>query len=282
MTHTLMVVHAHPDDEVFSTGGIIAKYAGSGYRVVLVYGTRGEEGEMLDPDRDPKDAVPRLGEIRETEVREAARILGTSDVIFLGYRDSGMKDTEANKNPTNFWNAPLDEATDRLLAVMRETRPDVVVTYDEDGGYGHPDHVKTHLVTVEAFNRAQGESWAPTKLYHSARSREGFRQYAEGLKELDLEIPWIKGDFNFDEYGVPEAELSTIIDIADVAPLKKRALAVHRTQIRPDFFYLNLPDDVISRIGGKEYFDRISPPKRSGEREDDLFAGLREGESAVA
>jgi N-acetyl-1-D-myo-inositol-2-amino-2-deoxy-alpha-D-glucopyranoside deacetylase len=277
-----MVVHAHPDDEVFSTGGIIAKYSQMGGRVVLVYGTRGEEGEMLDPDLNPKEAIPHLGEIREGEVREAARILGASDVFFLGYRDSGMKDTEANRNPENFWNAPLDDATDRLLAVMRETRPDVVVTYDEDGGYGHPDHVKTHLVTVEAFNRAHGQPWAPRKLYHSARSREAFKRYAQGLKELNLKIPWLEGDFNFDEYGVPESELSTVIDIADVAPLKKEALAVHRTQIRPDFFYLKLPDDMFRGIAGKEFFERIAPPKRPGEQENDLFAGLSEGESAVA
>src|SRR5579875_1801624 len=109
--HCLMAVHAHPDDEVFSTGGILAKYAAAGDRVVVVYGTRGESGEMHDPDRNPEEAIPRLGEIREEEARAACAILGVTDVYFLGYRDSGMADTEENKNPANFMNASLDEAT---------------------------------------------------------------------------------------------------------------------------------------------------------------------------
>jgi N-acetyl-1-D-myo-inositol-2-amino-2-deoxy-alpha-D-glucopyranoside deacetylase/mycothiol S-conjugate amidase len=278
----LLLLHAHPDDEVFSTGGIIARYARAGDRVVVVYGTRGEQGEMHDPDRDPAEATPRLGEIREAEAREALAILGATDVYFLGYRDSGMKDTDANQDPANFMNAPLDEATDRLLAIMREVRPQVVVTYDENGGYGHPDHVMTHKVAVEASNRAQGHPWAPQKLYLSARSREAFKAYAEGLKQLDLKIPWLDGDFNFDEYGVPESELTAIIDISAVAPLKKRALAVHRTQIPSDFFYLRLPDNALSSVAGKEFFQRVSPPPRKGEQEDDLFAGVRDGEVAVA
>jgi N-acetyl-1-D-myo-inositol-2-amino-2-deoxy-alpha-D-glucopyranoside deacetylase len=275
-----MAVHAHPDDEVFSTGGILTKYAAEGARVVVVYATRGEEGEMHDPDRDPAEAKARLGDIREAEAREAAAILGVTDVYFLGYRDSGMKDTEANNNPAAFMNMPLEEATEKLLEIMRETQPQVVVTYDEDGGYGHPDHIMTHRITVEAFQRAQGSSWAPRKLYFGARSREGFRRYAEGLKDLGLQIPWMKADFNFDEYGVPDAEITAHIDISAYAPLKKRALAVHRTQIKPDFFYLGLPDEVSRDLQGTEYFVRIFPPHRPGEHEDDLFAGV--GREAAA
>jgi N-acetyl-1-D-myo-inositol-2-amino-2-deoxy-alpha-D-glucopyranoside deacetylase len=275
-----MAVHAHPDDEVFSTGGILAKYAAEGVRVVLVYATCGEEGEMHDPDRDPVEARARLGEIREAEASEAAAILGVTDVYFLGYRDSGMKDTDANKNPSAFMNVPLEEATEKLLEIMQETQPQVVVTYDEDGGYGHPDHIMTHRITVEAFQRAQRSSWAPRKLYFGARSREGFRHYAEGLKELRLEIPWMKSDFNFDEYGVPDADITAHIDIAAYAPLKKQALAVHRTQIKPDFFYLSLPDEVSRDLQGMEYFVRVVPPHRPGEREDDLFAGI--GQEATA
>ncbi|HLJ67410.1 MAG TPA: PIG-L family deacetylase, partial [Chloroflexota bacterium] len=244
---SLMVVHAHPDDEVFSTGGIIAKYARAGDRVVVVYGTHGEAGEMHDPDLDPDDATPRLGAIREQEARRACALLGTEDVYFLGYRDSGMKDTEANQDPANFMNAPMDEAVDRLLAIMREMEPDVIVTYDENGGYGHPDHIMTHRVATEAFERARGEPWGPEKLYYSARSREGFRQYVEGLREFGLEIPWVRGDFNFDEYGVPDSMITAVIDVSDVVTLKKSALAIHRTQIRPDFFYLSIPDEALAR-----------------------------------
>jgi N-acetyl-1-D-myo-inositol-2-amino-2-deoxy-alpha-D-glucopyranoside deacetylase len=279
---TLMAVHAHPDDEVFGTGGVLAKYAAAGDRVVVVYGTRGEAGEMYDPARDPEEAKSHLGEIREQEAREACEILGVTEVCFLGYRDSGMRDTEENKNPDNFMNAPLDEATARLVAIICKTRPDVIITYDEGGGYGHPDHVMTHLVATEAFKRTQDESWGPRKLYQSARSREGFKGYAKALAELDLKIPWVREDFNFDEFGVPDADISTHIDISAFASLKKQALAVHRTQIRADFFYLSLPDDFFGRVAGTEYFIRIEPPAKPGDREDDLFGGLEDYVTAEA
>jgi N-acetyl-1-D-myo-inositol-2-amino-2-deoxy-alpha-D-glucopyranoside deacetylase len=278
---TLMIVHAHPDDEVFSTGGIIARYAAQGDRVVLVYGTRGEAGEMHDPDRTEAEALPILGEIREGEVRTALRLLGTEDLYFLGYRDSGMVDTPENEDPSNFKNAPFDEAVGRLLAIMRETEPQVVVTYDTDGGYGHPDHIQANRVATAAFERAQGEPWGPSKLYYSTRSREDFRGYVEGMAELGLRIPWVKDDFNWDEYGTPNAEITAHIDIAPYAPLKKQALAVHRTQISPDFFYLSVPDEALTRFAGVEYFQRIQPPAQPGEREDDLFAGIAEDEAAA-
>lgn len=276
-----MAVHAHPDDEIFSTGGILAKYAAAGDRVTVVYGTSGEAGEMHDPDRIPEEAIPRLGEIRRQEVLEATKILGVTDVYFLGYRDSGMADTEDNKNPSNFMNAPLDEAVGRLLGIMRETQPQVIVTYDVDGGYGHPDHIMTNLVATEAFKRAQGEPWAPRKLYYGARSREGFRRYVEGMRTHGVEIPWVKSDFNFDEYGVPDSEITAHIDVAAYVGLKKRALAVHRTQISPDFFYLTVPDETLTATQGMEYFVRILPPPVEGEREDDLFAGIA-GRSVAA
>jgi LmbE family N-acetylglucosaminyl deacetylase len=279
---TLMVVHAHPDDEVFSTGGIIARYARAGGRVVLVYGTNGEAGEMHDPDRDPDEAIARLGEIRREDVQEALRILGTNEVYFLGYRDSGMKDTEDNRRPDAFMNAPMEEAVGRLFEIMRETRPDVVVTYDEGGGYGHPDHIMTNRVTVATFEHARLESWGPSKLYYSARSREGFKGYVEGMAALGLKIPWVREDFNFDEFGIPNSEITAHIDITPYAPLKKQALSVHRTQIKSDSFYLQIPDDVLGQVQGVEYFVRIYPPHRPGEREDDLFSELLEEREAIA
>lgn len=269
----LMVVHAHPDDEVFSTGGILAKYAAEGDRVVVVYATRGEAGEMHDPDLDPQEAIPRLGEIREREVREACSILGVSELYFLGYRDSGMAGTEENQRADAFANAPLDEAVDRLLAIMQETEPQVVVTYNENGGYGHPDHIMVNRVTVAAFERAQAEVYAPQKLYYSAASREAFRGYVDGLASLGLRIPWVGEDFKFEEYGLPSDEITAHIDVAPYAALKKRALAVHRTQIPADFFYLTLPDESIASFAGTEFFLRIQPPHRSGENEEDLFLG---------
>lgn len=273
----ILLLHAHPDDEVFRTAGIMAKYAAAGDRVVVVYATRGEAGEMHDPDHDPQEAMPRLGEIREEEVRSACRLLGVTELYFLGYRDSGMRDSEENKNPAAFINAPLAEAADRLLNIIRESRPQVVVTYDEHGEqrYGHPDHVWCNRVAVEAVRRAQDEPWAPQKLYYGAGSRDQFRRYVEGLKKLNLELPWLKGDFDFDEYGLPDSEITAHIDISAYAPLKKRALATHRTQIPSDFFYLQLPDEDLARYAGVEYYLRVHPAPRPGEHEVDLFAGIQ-------
>lgn len=280
---TLLVVHAHPDDEVFSTGGLLAKHAAAGDRTAVVYCTNGEAGEILDESLDPDEARSRLGEIRRQEVQEACDLLGVSDIRFLGYRDSGMRDTEENKHPDAFMNAPLDEAVERLLQVIRETRPQVLVTYDEEGGYGHPDHIMANRITVEAYRRAREEGLGVQRLFYPARSREDFRRWVEGLRELGLEIPWVRGDFNFDEYGVPESELSAIVDISEYAPLKKRALAVHKTQIKSDFFYLSIPDDLMRRFQGREFFQQIEPPRQPGPPADDLFDGVEtNSEEAVA
>lgn len=280
---TLLVVHAHPDDEVFSTGGLLAKHAAAGDRTVVVYCTNGEAGEILDESLDPEDARPRLGEIRRQEVQEACDLLGVSDVRFLGYRDSGMRETDENKHPDAFMNAPMDAAVERLLQVIRETRPQVMVTYDEEGGYGHPDHVMANRVAVEAFRRAREEGPGVQRLFYPARSREDFRRWVEGLREMGLEIPWVRDDFNFDEYGVPESELSVIVDISEYAPLKKQALAVHKTQIKPDFFYLSIPDELMQRYQGREFFQQIEPPRQPGPPSSDLFDGLEAtGQEAVA
>lgn len=268
----LMAVHAHPDDEVFSTGGILARSARAGDRVVVVYCTNGEAGEMHDEDLVPEEALPRLGEIRIEEARRACALLGVTDVFFLGYRDSGMKDTEDNLHPEAFANAELDEAAQRLSTIIRSTRPQVIVAYDENGGYGHPDHIMAHRIAVEAFQRLRGEPDAPQKLYYSARSREGFRRYVNAISEHGLTVPWLSDDFNIDEYGSPDEEITAHIDVEPYVGLKKRALAIHRTQIRPDFFYLQIPDEALAAGSGVEYFTRIFPPPVPGERETDLFA----------
>jgi N-acetyl-1-D-myo-inositol-2-amino-2-deoxy-alpha-D-glucopyranoside deacetylase len=267
-----MAVHAHPDDEVFSTGGVLAKYARNGDRVVVVYCTNGDVGEMFDPDLDPAEAMPRLGEIRQREAREACALLGVTDVYFLGYRDSGMKDTEENNNPLAFANASLDEAAGKLADIMLQTSPDAVITYDTEGGYGHPDHVMTHRVSDEAFRRYAAETAKDPKLFHSARSREGFRRYVTILREHGVEVPWVQGDFNFDEYGMTDAEITAAIDVSAYTSLKKAALAVHKTQIKPDFFYLQIPDDALAAASGCEYFVQVAPPPAPGRHIDDLFA----------
>src|SRR5260370_19635102 len=158
---TLMLVHAHPDDEAISTGGVMMKAKAHGHRVVLVTATRGEVGEIYN--MDPESSRPRLGEIRTEELKAAGEILGVDRIEFLGYRDSGMVDTADNKDPRSFHQARLDEAAAKLAVLIREERPDVVVTDAEDGGYGHPDHIKAHHVNNADLELLKSEGRSPEK-----------------------------------------------------------------------------------------------------------------------
>ncbi|HYF64775.1 MAG TPA: PIG-L family deacetylase, partial [Herpetosiphonaceae bacterium] len=180
---TIMLVHAHPDDEVISTGGIALKYQEQGARVVLVTCTRGEEGEIVDPELNTPENKARLAEIRDVELAEALKVLKISDFHQLGYRDSGMINTPANEHPESFNKADLAAATGRLVELVRRYRPQVLISYNEEGGYGHPDHIAAHKITVAAFHAAgdpeqypeAGEPWAPAKLYYTAWRRSIWR-----------------------------------------------------------------------------------------------------------
>ena len=167
---TLLLVHAHPDDEAVSTGGVMMKAKSHGHRVVLITATRGEVGEIYNMDEEA--SRPRLGEIRTEELKSAAEILGVDRLEFLGYRDSGMVDTADNKDPRSFHQARLDEAAGKLAVLIREERPDVVVTYAEDGVYGHPDHIKAHFVTNAALDVVEGEGSPVRKLYFTAATAD--------------------------------------------------------------------------------------------------------------
>src|ERR687887_87661 len=149
-----MAVHAHPDDECFGGGGTLARYAAEGCNTVLVTCTAGEEGEIVDPDMDPAAVKPRLADVRLGELNAAVGVLGIHHLELLGYRDSGMAGTPANDDPRSFNQADPDEATRRLVALIRRHKPQVLFTYAEDGGYGHPDHIKAHQITVAAFDAA--------------------------------------------------------------------------------------------------------------------------------
>ena len=163
-TPTLMTVHAHPDDETIGTGGTMAKAVAEGKRVVLVTGTRGEMGEIVVPDMDTPDNHRRLGEIRAGELERAMGRLGVTEWENLGYHDSDMMGRPGNNDPRTFWQADLDEAARRLVWIIRRYHPDVVTTYNDFGGYGHPDHIRTHDVTVRAFPRAGDPAWYPEQL----------------------------------------------------------------------------------------------------------------------
>jgi N-acetyl-1-D-myo-inositol-2-amino-2-deoxy-alpha-D-glucopyranoside deacetylase len=300
----LLLVHAHPDDECFSTGGLIARSIAEGRRVDLVVCTGGEEGEVHDPDLDPEEAKPRMREIRSAELDCSLTALrgsgpGELQVHRLGYRDSGMKDSEANAHPEAFWQADFDEATGRLVSVIREAQPGVMVTYDSNGNYGHPDHINAHRVAVAAMQAAAdpsrytdaGAAWSVAKFYEVAFDRDRWGSVMAEMKERGIKLPWDEdGDgegesegesetVEEESFGVPEAEITTRLDVAAWSGVKLAAMACHRTQSQ-DFGWLrDLPDDLASRILTPESFVLTRWPNRgvaAGLHETSLFDGIDE------
>jgi len=279
---TLLAVHAHPDDEVFGTGGVLTRAAAEGIHTVLVCSTKGENGEIHDPALDPEEARPRLAAIREEELRRAVEILGVDDLIFLGYRDSGMVGTPENADPRNFHNADPDEAVGRVVAVIRRVKPEVVVTYDPRGSYGHPDHIAAHKATVAAFDAAadparypeQGLApWQAKKLYYTALSLSGLVRMGEVMRERGVPIPFGE-DFDPASIAVPDEQITTRVDVGDYMEQKRAALRVHKTQIAEDHFTAMLPDDMLRGMLGTETFIRAKSLVDAPLPEDDLFAGL--------
>lgn len=282
-TLTLMAVHAHPDDEVFSTGGVLARTAAEGLRTVLVCATGGEVGEIRDPDLDPGEARERLAAIREQELRQSCAILHIGELYLLGYRDSGMVGTPDNADPRNFHNADPEEATARLTRLIRQVRPHVVVTYDERGGYGHPDHIATHRTTLAAVEAAADPArfpaqelpaWNVPKLYVTAIPRSAFQRMREALAERGLPTPF-GDDFDITSMTAPDEAITTRVDVGDYAAQKLEALRVHRTQISADHFMLAQPEDITRQMLGFEAFIRVRSLVAAPAAEDDLFAGLR-------
>jgi mycothiol conjugate amidase Mca len=274
-----MTVHAHPDDEVFMTGGILARYAAEGVQTVLVTCTDGAVGEIVNPGTATPENLP---EVREGELRAACAILGVRHLYLLGYRDSGMINTPDNDNPASFNQADLDEAVGRLVAIVRRCKPQVLVTYTEDGGYGHPDHIRAHQISVAAYDAAgdpsrypeQGlEPWAPQKLYYGIWTRSNYQKLLEGLRAEGLPPPWeSEGE---EDAGAPDEMATARIDVRDYAMLKRRALAAHRTQIAYDSPFFRMSQKLAIETGGEETFLLAKSRIRTAEQETDLFEGLR-------
>ncbi|MEO8247232.1 MAG: PIG-L family deacetylase [Chloroflexota bacterium] len=312
----LLLVHAHPDDEAMTTGGLIAAAVDAGRRVDLVTCTDGAEGEIHDPTLDHDEARPRLAQIRRAELDCSLDALGGGHVNLhlLGYRDSGMMGTDANTHPESFWQSHLDEAIAQLVRIVREARPAVMVGYDENGGYGHPDHINAHRIAFAAYEAAADEARYPeagpphevAKLYQTAFPRERWFALMLAMKERGIELPWdfdetvetyAAGDLNpsnaeairqaaeqldngepSEEFGTPEAAITTRIDVSAVADRKRACMACHRTQAQDLGWLLNLPDDLAADALSPESFIlrrwRGHEPLPDGLDEDDLFAGL--------
>jgi N-acetyl-1-D-myo-inositol-2-amino-2-deoxy-alpha-D-glucopyranoside deacetylase len=263
---TLLLVHAHPDDEAISTGGAMLKAKADGHRVVLVTATRGEVGEIHNMDEE--STRPRLGEVRTAELENAARILGVDRGEFLDYRDSGMVGTADNENPKSFHQALLDQAAGKLAAILREERPDVVVTYDSDGTYGHPDHIKSHHVTNAALDLLEKEGWRPSKLYYTAIPRSLMEKFMAQVPEEDRRNDTIQ------IIGTPDELVTTRVDVSDYVDQKRKAFAAHVTQNDPNSWFSTMADQLYRMAFGTEYY-RLARGKAGSELpEPDLFAGI--------
>jgi mycothiol S-conjugate amidase len=282
----LMQVHAHPDDEASKGAASNARYAAEGVRTVLVTCTAGEAGDILNPAADTPEARADLTKVRMAELDESAAILGYARVIMLGYRDSGMPDTEPNGHPDAFANAPLDEAAGRLVAIVREERPHVLITYgDEHSLYPHPDHIRTHEVSVAAFDAAgdparypdAGEPWRVSKLYYSGFTVRSARAIHQALLERGRES-WYgeRLEKATDEWDVP---YMTRIDVGGFLGARSAALRAHRTQVDPGSFWFALSDDERREVYPWEDFalarSHVDTGVPAGRYETDLFAGLR-------
>jgi mycothiol S-conjugate amidase len=279
----ILTVHAHPDDEASKGAGTIARYHAEGIRTVLVCCTGGEEGDILNPAMDTPEVHGRLAEVRREELARAAEVIGYDEVALLGYRDSGMPDSEANHRPEAFANAPLDEAVGRLVAIVRRERPQVVVTYgDDQQGYAHPDHLRVHDITLPAFDAAgdpdaypeAGSPWQPLKLYYVAWSRGRVQATHEKMLELGLESPY---DEKWFERPSQDHRITTKVDVGEHYDARRLGLLAHATQIDPESpFWFGLPPEVARTVYPFDDYILARSLVPTSTPEDDLFAGVRE------
>jgi LmbE family N-acetylglucosaminyl deacetylase len=243
---TLVCFHAHPDDEAITTGGAMAKASSAGHRVVLVSATKGEQGEVPDGFLSPGET---LGERRVVETHAAAEALGVHRVEFLGYVDSGMMGTPENDVPECFWQADVDEAAERLAAILREEQADVLTCYDEIGGYGHPDHIQVHRVGLLAAELA-----GTPKVFQATINRDEVIRMMKAMPRPEgVEVPDFEGDESF---GMPESRITCVVDVSDFVTHKRAAMRAHASQIADDHFMLQMPDDVFAKAFGREWFIR--------------------------
>ncbi len=279
----LLSVHAHPDDEASKGASTVARYHAEGVRTVLVCCTGGEEGDILNPAMDTPEVREDLARVRMAELKASTEIIGYDDTVLLGYRDSGMPDSESNSNPASFARAPLDEAVGRLVEAIRREKPQVVITYpDDQSQYPHPDHLRVHEISILAFDSAgdpdrfpeAGPAFAPSKLYYSVWSGERFRQIHQKFLELGLESPfddkWLQRMTRIEPF-------TTTVDITGFTQVRADALRAHATQVDPNSpFWFGLPPEVMRDIHPVDEFrlarSRLGPLDVT---EDDLFAGLR-------
>jgi N-acetyl-1-D-myo-inositol-2-amino-2-deoxy-alpha-D-glucopyranoside deacetylase len=284
----VLFVHAHPDDESMGTGGTIARLVADGARVDLVTCTDGAEGEIHDPTLDPEEARPRLADIRRAELACSVDALGGGAIHhhLLGYRDSGMMGTDANGHPEAFWQSDLAAATERLAEIVREARPAAIVSYDENGNYGHPDHINAARIARDAYQASQGTHWAVERFYEIAFHREAWFGLMTEMKERGISLPWdmdavtdappadelnptnaaalgqvaeaidapAAAESWEESFGRADEEVTTRVDVAAHLDSKRRSMDCHRTQRQDLGWLLELPADLADRAMATEYY----------------------------
>ncbi|HEX4706086.1 MAG TPA: PIG-L family deacetylase [Pseudonocardiaceae bacterium] len=264
---TLVSFHAHPDDESIGCGGVMRKAAEEGHRVVLVVATRGEHGEVAEGFLDGDE---ELWQRRVKETHAAADILGVQRVEFLGYVDSGMMGTPTNDEPGSFWTASVDEAAEKLAAILREENADVLTCYDDNGGYGHPDHIQVHRVGMRAAEMA-----GIARIYQGTMNRDHMIRGRRAMVEqqaaagVEVEMPDFEGSENF---GKPESVITAAVDVTKYLEPKRAAMRAHASQISEQSFFLAMPPEAFAFGFGTEWF--IRDGQGPGITETDIMAGL--------
>ena len=279
--YRVLLVHAHPDDETINNGATMALYASLGAQVTLITCTRGEEGEILTPEliHLASSDTDSLGEHRESELANAMEALGVSDFRFLAegerkYRDSGMMGTEPNNRPDVFWQADLEEASDYLVKVIEEVKPHVLITYDEIGGYGHPDHIQAHRAAMRASEKS---NWQIQKIYWNTMPKSVLAESMAKMKELGSDF---FGADNVDDlpFAKEDSFVTTLIDGNSHVEAKMAAMKAHHTQISLDGPFFALSNNLGLQVWGHEYYTLVkgekSAPFDANERESDLFSGV--------
>jgi LmbE family N-acetylglucosaminyl deacetylase len=261
MPYTLVLFHAHPDDEAIATGGTMARAKSEGHRVVLVSATKGELGEYAPDVLEPGE---KLVDRRITELHAAAEVLGVDRVAFLDYLDSGMAGEPTNDAPGSFASADVEEAAARLARILEEEHADVLTVYDENGNYGHPDHIQVHTVGIRAAEMA-----GTRRVYEATANRDHLQRL---MAQMPREPGAPDSPADIDTLGVTEDRITTTVDVRDFVDQKRGAMVAHASQIPADSFFLQLPLDAFREAFGWEWFIRRDGP--STQRETTLFDGL--------
>ena len=276
---SLVALHAHPDDESSKGAGTVARYADAGVRCVLVTATGGEAGDILNPAMDRPGVADRITEIRRAELEEASEIIGYDEVIMLGYRDSGMPDTEHNEHQDAFVNVPFDEVLARLVEIVRREQPEIVLGYDDHERYPHPDHLRVHDLSLAVFEAAAdpaygpdlGPPWEIVKLYAPTFTARRIKALHDAVVARGLESPferWLEGLEGYTEDG----KIVSRIDVTGYIDRARLALRAHATQVDPDGFWFQVPTPVVEAAYPYEDFELLASRVDVTEPERSLFA----------